>query len=182
MDATFEIAFAGVEKAEAAADRLRSEGFGVELRFGAGEPANVLVTQTLSIDHFDVALSRMQSLVSELDGSLVAHWQSEWNETTRRAATRSASKDIYRLARGIADGRTQPAQALNEILATARVSQPPGKIIWEETAIWPLYGRFHAIAIRWYEAQQAGDMTREVTGEFEAEVVDAAHDLLRRRV
>jgi hypothetical protein len=54
-----------------------------------------------------------------------------------RDATRHASRNIYRLARGIAEGTRSPLQALTEIVGAAQMCLPRGKPVhWEENAIW----------------------------------------------
>ncbi len=73
VDASFELAFAELKTAEVAAERLRSEGFAVELRSQVAPPPSLVATLSLSLDEFDAALSRVQALTSQVGGVLYAH-------------------------------------------------------------------------------------------------------------
>jgi hypothetical protein len=93
-------------------------------------------------------------------------------------ATRHASRNIYRQARGILDGTRSPLQALAEIVGSAEFARPPGDRPWEEAPIWPAYRHFHGVAARRTEAEERGGLSPEEHAKLEAEIVAAARELV----
>ena len=181
MDATFELAFPDAETARLAADRLRSEGYAVDMQSKHAPAPAVVARLTLPLDEFDAALSRMHALASELGGAVHSHWQSDWPASTHRVAVGNGVKSIRRICREVVQGRILPEVAINRIATAAVVSSPPGRTPWPETRIWPIYRRFRSIELRWAEAQEihgVANVPQEQLEGFRQETLDAARDLL----
>jgi hypothetical protein len=109
-------------------------------------------------------------------------WEATWaawaDPATVRRSTRLGSDAIRHSCRLLLRGRITAARALDEITQAARVSQPPREYRWEETTIWPIYRPFYSIAVRWWRAQQDGELTQELVSELEAEVIALATALV----
>jgi hypothetical protein len=85
------------------------------------------------------------------------------------------------LARGIAEGARSPRQALTEIVGQAAFARPPGNKPWEEASIWPVYGPFHSVAVRWSDAEERGELSPELLAALELETREAARQLVGDR-
>jgi len=91
---------------------------------------------------------------------------------------RGSVAHIYVLAKGIRDGTRVPSvtlQAIGQIADSSRRRRSDGSLeAIEESPIWPVYGPFHPVRMRWRELQERGALSAELADELQAEMYEAA--------
>jgi hypothetical protein len=115
------------------------------------------------------------------EGSLgVARW-STLDAVARDLAPswlRGSVQHIYMLAKGIRDGTRVPSvtvQSIAQIADGNRRRRDDGTLEpIEDSPMWPVYGPFHPVRVRWAELQANGALTAELADELQLEMYEAA--------
>lgn len=145
---------------------------------GFGEISFDLEAETYD-DAVDLGHRALRRIATEEAGIRFSFWSSPLSARARARVTRNASKNIRASARRIMRKHGSPLTELERITSFARMTVPPHTPYrWPEAPIWPLYRRFHALALCWEETKAVGYCPDSLRTALEHAVVAEAERLV----